>query len=236
MSVDPKIAHYVVGGRCACCGHKGNSWPPEKIVDACKKWAGEHDGRPPIARNWDKGTVSWPAKTTVEAVFGSWNRMLAASGFTIRPHGSREYWSRDTMANAMLDWTLRHGRWPTTKQWERAVGPTETGRPSTSSIVKRFGSWEAAKRHAGWIPESERPVYVEWSCVECGTTDREGQTIGCDTCARRSYEQRRKGSRKRGLAAPRQALGVRAGLEGRDPRSVEAANCSTSNATERREP
>lgn len=142
------IAHYVVGGRCPTCGHVGNLWPPAAIIEAAQRWEEKH-GKPPRAAQWSAGTPEHPAKTTVVQVFGRWNTMIAAAGFNVYHKGQREYWTRDEMAAVMLDHLLREGRWPGYRQWQVTRKDGED-RPSASSVVRKFGSWDAAKRYAGF--------------------------------------------------------------------------------------
>lgn len=174
------IAEYVVGGRCPTCGHVGNLWPPAAITEAARAWAEKH-GKPPRAHQWQAGTPEHPAKTTVISVFGTWNNMVAAAGLAVYNKRQREYWTRDEMAAAMLDHLLREGRWPGYREWQVSRGPDEM-RPAASSVVRKFGSWNAAKLYAGWDGQrGSDGVRVELRCTGCGG-ELDNTTIGCASC------------------------------------------------------
>jgi hypothetical protein len=74
-------------------------WTPDAIVLAIQRWARDHDGRPPTARDWDRprrrhdvnkpGRLNaprsgHPSKWTVVKKFGSWNAAIEAAGFEPR--------------------------------------------------------------------------------------------------------------------------------------------------------
>jgi DNA-binding CsgD family transcriptional regulator len=148
------IADFVVPGRCGCCGHVTPTWTPQTIVDAARAWHREH-GRSPSQRDWPKGGYGHPGKDAVYDVFGAWSTMLKAAGLPPAPLGGPRgqlRWTKDAIADAMLDWLLKHGRWPTVKEWEKA----SEDHPCVATIYRVLGSWAAAKRAAGWDGQVRR--------------------------------------------------------------------------------
>src|SRR6266545_1264620 len=80
---------------CKQCGNPLKSWTPRLIIECARAFAREH-GRPPRSDEWRKATPDNPAPTTISTHFGSWNRMLAAAGLSIREGRSNPVWSKDT--------------------------------------------------------------------------------------------------------------------------------------------
>lgn len=154
-------------------------WTAEKILDTLRAFGAEH-GRPPYADEWRAATPTTPNAFTLARRFGSWNAALEAAGLTPRRAGSPVRWTKDAIANAMLDWLLVNGRWPTCKDW--APGTANEKHPTQSTVLRRFGTWKAAKRYAGWSPESRVKLrVVNAQCAGCGA-DMDCRTIGCKTC------------------------------------------------------
>lgn len=187
MTVEDNVARYVTADRCAHCGHKQTTWTPQNIVDAARAWTAEH-GEPPRQRDWTAGTPDHPAFTAVFHIFGGWRRMLNAAELPVPTRSKRNdlKWTRDEIADAMLDWFFRTGSWPTTTQWRGADGT----HPAERTVRDRFGSWAAAKKYAGWAPTE---AVVEQRCTECGT-DLENVTTGCKRCHDRSRRRARRRS------------------------------------------
>lgn len=61
-------------------------------------------------------------------------------------------WTKREIITAIRQWAREHGQPPLNKEWKR---PNGRGIPSTSSVVRTFGSWSAAIAAAGFVP---RPV------------------------------------------------------------------------------
>jgi hypothetical protein len=81
--------------RCRACDeemrHATRKWTPETVVETIRRWAVEHDGTPPSATDWlysASGGV-WPSVAAVQREFGTWNKAIAAAGFTPRRVGHR---------------------------------------------------------------------------------------------------------------------------------------------------
>lgn len=153
-------------------------WTREATIEACQRWAAEH-GRPPVAKEWVKAVPERPLTRSVLVRFGTWNQMIEASGFEPRPAHSPARWTRDMVADAMLDWLLAHGKWPTRREWSRGHG----GRyPCVRTVDRLFGRWNLAKTYAGWDPlASSRPAPRSVECSGCGG-ELDNVTAGCDAC------------------------------------------------------
>lgn len=181
--VDP---NYIIPGRCLHCGHKITTWSPQQVVDALHVWVGANDGLAPTSSDWREGTPEHPACSTVQDIFGSWDNGLKAAGIKARARGARNGWTQDLVADAMLDWLLQNGRWPTYRDWYR---PGLGAHPHAAVAVRLFGTWNAAKRYAGWDGVERRtPKPADFTvppdvfrCAGCGG-DEYSETIGCNSC------------------------------------------------------
>ncbi len=64
-------------------------WTRERIIAAIQEWA-ERFGHPPASGDWRFGVAPyWPATSTVQNRFGSWNAAISAAGFTPLRSGKR---------------------------------------------------------------------------------------------------------------------------------------------------
>lgn len=124
-------------------------WKPEWIIEACQDWAAIHGG-PPLCDQWAASPgPMYPSASTVKKRFGTWNAMIEAAGFT--PTEARYgalYWTCDRMVAACHRWVQENGRIPTARDWGRA----STFAPPSSSVLSRFGSWNAMILAAGYEP------------------------------------------------------------------------------------
>jgi len=138
---------YAVGsGRCPCCGQAIGPWPAYLVVASIREWTRQH-GRPPTSPEWERASSSHPSATWVLTMFGTWNEALRAAGVANRARGCRaETWTKEEIIDVMLDFVAREGRWPTADDWRKA-GP---GHPQIDTVRRRFGTWTAAKRAAGF--------------------------------------------------------------------------------------
>ena len=58
-------------------------WTRAEVLDAVYAWRREH-GRTPRAEDWNHRTdVRYPSRSTVKHLFGGWNLMLEAGGYTL---------------------------------------------------------------------------------------------------------------------------------------------------------
>ncbi len=154
-------------------------WTRERILDAIQAWAVEY-GEPPRAQEWQRGTPDYPARTTVCAMFGTWNAAIRAAGYPARDCKGWTPWDKDRVAAAFLDFLMREGRWPTSRDcmWR----DRKPGMPDWRTVYHHFGSWPAAKRYAGWDP-APAPVTVR-VCAGCGC-DLDSRSAGCTPCSDR---------------------------------------------------
>lgn len=88
--------------RCLACSARHQKenppiWSRERIIEAIRTWAEEHDGIPPAASRWNPSHAiamghpkyaekfyqdnAWPFVQTVIACFGSWANAIEAAGF-----------------------------------------------------------------------------------------------------------------------------------------------------------
>ena len=191
----------VADGRCGHCGRTIGSWPAYLIVAAFQAWARKH-GEPPTSRDWaGSGTPEHPAHTTVYDVFGTWGAAMIAAGFEPRERSGPPFqWTQELIVDRMTDWVFKHGRWPTMRDW--APAPPEC--PSLATILSHFGSWNAARRAAGYSgspyrhhragPRPTKPPPPAPStlrgCVGCGV-ELETYTSGCRSCMYRRHKRER---------------------------------------------
>ena len=176
-------------------------WTEWRIIAAFQRWEAKH-GEPPRARDWARGVPEYPAKSTVEKVFGSWNAGLVAAGFPPRraqAPGRWKAWDKEMVAEAFLDFLLREGRWPTstdcgvTRRSERTPGHA-VGLPDWRTVARIFGSFNEGKRYAGWDgrdPRSKRLPAVVNGCSGCGAA-YEAKTEGCGVCWERHRNRARR--------------------------------------------
>jgi hypothetical protein len=59
----------------------------------------------------------------------------------------KRYWTRNQIAEAMLDYRARENRWPTMRDWRRAH--PDGLWPSEKHVRNTFGGWIKAERYAG---------------------------------------------------------------------------------------
>lgn len=182
------VTKYVQPGRCMCCGSRKLSWSPAQIVEACQQWTTIHGGTP-ASKDWARSTPEYPSRTTALYVFGTWNDMLRAAGLFGREHGGHN-WSKDDIANAMLDHLMAHGRFPGWHQWH--FSDPSGKRPSAKTVITHFGSWNAAKKYAGWTGEREPHANAgrvrSTTCSGCDI-DLDGYTTGCRPCMNRKWNR-----------------------------------------------
>jgi excisionase family DNA binding protein len=132
-------------GYCHHCGQGLPAWTPQDCIAAALEWNAKH-GDQPSANEWRKATYRHPANATCIRIFGSWNAFIAACGFTPRTNSPRT-WTKKLVTDVMLDFLFTHNRWPTSAEWWKAA----PGRPCTATVTTLFGSWNEAKRAAGYL-------------------------------------------------------------------------------------
>jgi hypothetical protein len=76
-------------------------------------------------------------------------------------------WTPELIVYAIELWHRQHLRIPTTDEWDRA-GPNH---PSRVTVIRRFGSWNAAMAAAGFrprVPGQRRSPSVRARCAVTG--------------------------------------------------------------------
>ncbi len=123
----------------------GRIWDHESITRAAQKWAEKHGGEPPTARHWSHQHSIYPCQNTVYAYYPTWAAMLTAAGLTPRKRYGQTLWTEDKIIDAILEWTVTHGRPPKAKEWKHATAD----RPGSVTVRYRFGSWNNGLKAAG---------------------------------------------------------------------------------------
>lgn len=183
-------------------------WTQERIIAAIQRWAAEHDGEPPLASDWKRAAPHHPARVTAEHAFGKWNTAISAAGFTPRRSqapGPWNPWSKDDIAAAFLDFLLREGRWPTSTdcgQYRNGASSRVEGLPCWQTVYRRFGSFPAAKRYAGWDEDASTRTTSEPGCASCGC-ELDNVTFGCKRC----HDRKRRRTLRASLLAPVAVVG-----------------------------
>jgi hypothetical protein len=103
-----------VSERCQTCGSALMTWTRDTIIAAAHTWA-NNTGGPPTSKQWKNGTADHPAQSTVSKVFGSWNAMIEAAGWTPRPNNWHRQvkFSRDEIVHEIFEFRVANGRLPT---------------------------------------------------------------------------------------------------------------------------
>lgn len=169
-------------------------WTQEAILEAIRAYAKQH-GHAPTTGLWKTNGYGHPHAITVWRAFPNlkFAEVVRLAGEVPLKHGPRRTWTNDRIAEAMLDWLLRTGRWPRQSEWARGGGGLF---PCEQIVRKRFGTWKAAKQFAGWRAE----------CVVCDVElgfGRADQLYCSRACCRRAAARRRHGVSIRDIPEPR---------------------------------
>jgi hypothetical protein len=153
------------------------TWNRADIITALRL-AAEYQGRPPGKRDWHY-QAAWeeprrPCTPTVLRHFGSWNAALEAAGLRPQLHSA---WSRTQIVEAIRAWVDRTETMPTHSAWRHRPSAEEPDRPTAHTVIKHFGSWEAALRAAGLEPPKPRRSWSATEVVEAikAFAEREGR-------------------------------------------------------------
>lgn len=137
--------------RCPTCGRKELVWNRETVINAFQRWADEH-GNGPSAADWQLAGRGHPSIKTVNRLFGSFVAARDASGVSYQPgnvkHSATRDWTREKVCTAVYLWYFAHGRIPRRNEWAQ---PPE-GYPTANTVLRLFGSWNAAMADAGYTP------------------------------------------------------------------------------------
>jgi hypothetical protein len=124
------------------------------LIDALRRLA-ERLGRAPSAVDADKDPQS-PVSRTYQLHFGSWLEALEAAG--IEPEPRQSGYSREELLESLRDLAERLGCAPRTGDVDKDLHT-----PSSSTYMRRFGSWLKALKAAGIQPG---PRQTGYSCDE----------------------------------------------------------------------
>lgn len=87
---------------------------------------------------------------------------------------------RHGILEALRDYELEHGQAPTRLEWD-----TTAAQPTSRTIIRHLGSWNAALRAAGMNPRREQPAScpnVPEARMDCTCLDEPGHGGAC-VCA-----------------------------------------------------
>ena len=149
-------------GYCARCIFRATHvalYTREEILQRLREWA-EQTGAAPRLSDWapsargspnryEREYPHWPPASSATAAFGSWRAMLRAAD--LRAH-QREAWTRQDILDALTDGAVRFGRTPTI-----ALAQRDERLPSTQTVSRHFGTWNAALLAAGLPPTRLSP-------------------------------------------------------------------------------
>jgi DNA invertase Pin-like site-specific DNA recombinase len=97
----------------------------------------------PLAMTGD--TVTQGPPTPAYAKPDTWRAALQLSGYG---HRGKDYWHPGEIIHALNGWAREHGRAPHTQDWRRA----SSAHPSYTTVIDRFGGWNAGIAAAGLTP------------------------------------------------------------------------------------
>jgi hypothetical protein len=70
-------------------------------------------------------------------------------------------WTRDAIVSAIRDWAADNGRQPKRTDWTHAGAKPD--HPNGMTVVREFGSWNAAIEAAGFVPVRRGRASREWT-------------------------------------------------------------------------
>lgn len=131
----------------------------ETAVRAVHAWVDTH-GELPKAIEWQRAGYTHPSQTYVRHLFGSWNGLIEAAGYTPRAANNpgRGDWPAKRVVEACRLFFERNGRTPRTRDW---LLP-HPDYPHTDLARNRFGSWNGMLLASGFEPRGKHPPRV-WS-------------------------------------------------------------------------
>jgi hypothetical protein len=164
-------------------------WPQDLLIERLRTWSDTHGGHGPLSTDWsrqghpDYASGDWPSAGTVRRAFGSWERALRVAGVTPGPRHLRQ-WARELIIRRIRDWASAHdGKGPSREDWSR--GAPEPGHdrgewPHASTVIARFGSFDAALDAAGvehggrrrWTRDAILERLGAWAAANDGNAPR----------------------------------------------------------------
>ena len=143
-------------------------WNRDEIVAALRDFARRH-GESPRSSDWKRvsspGEPPHPNREIVRERFGGWRAALQAAG--LEPPKSRNSWSAVEIIDAIRVFAEQEGRAPTGRDWS-SLPESDHLRPTTTAVVKCFGSWNDGLAAAGFAPHRR-----DWSREEIVAALRE---------------------------------------------------------------
>lgn len=158
--------------------HEERTWTPEAII-ACFKEFYEVNGQVPTASDPMVANPSFRKKLSPERVaeaeammarvrlpfpsavrreFGTWKAAVESAGLEPAGNGGSPYhrvipkrvWTAERIIEAIRQHVIDNGRPPRARDWESAS--VDGSRPVTVTVKKRFVTWNAAIKSAGFEP------------------------------------------------------------------------------------
>lgn len=132
-------------GTPAAAGAAARVWTTGAVVAAIREWY-SLTGRWPLAREWERAAPGRPTTSLVVKSIG-WRHALDLAGADPREwNGGPGWrgsvvWTKVAIIEAMVAWTLEHGRLPKARDWARADPPR---RPCASTVTHRMRWGDAA--------------------------------------------------------------------------------------------
>jgi hypothetical protein len=123
------------------------AWSDEEILEGLRQFA-DHYGRPPRSTDRVGPLAHYPSPALAVTRFGSWSAALRRAG--LEP-GNPPPVTKRQIATALREFSDRHGRSPTSSEWQHARLT-----PATNTITRHCGSWHAALALAGLQPPTPR--------------------------------------------------------------------------------
>lgn len=132
-------------------------WSKEIVVEKIREWA-ELYGEPPTATEWNPGYAKakgrpelvvtfladdWPHSSTVQRIWGSWNKAIAAAGF--EPMGPE-----DGSRRRLRPQPEYSERWPQWHGWEMTRIFRERAGLTQAEVYRRGGPSQ------GWVTQVEQ--------------------------------------------------------------------------------
>jgi hypothetical protein len=118
----------------------------EECISAIQRFHSEY-GRVPVRQDFvGLSRPEWaPSATIVTEVFGSWNKAIVAAGFRLRKSPGTE--TAEEIVQALLKFAAENNRAPKLGEWTSHERPDYA--PSSSTVIKIFGSWKEGLGAAG---------------------------------------------------------------------------------------
>jgi hypothetical protein len=139
-------------------------WTPHNVHAALAAWITEHPhATAPQYRSATKGNTDFPSATTIDTHLGSWRQARTAVG--VGPLERR--WSPDKVRAVAAAWITEHPHATWAQYRNASRGNVDL--PSSTTIRRHIGSWQAARDAIGagtlrcrWTPDTIRVAVHSW--------------------------------------------------------------------------